>query len=78
MSYVVGNQGKEILPRVLIVFHAVLTFHRERSRYQRLPLLRCRCRKQRVEEVQEHVLPSVCWITTVSLRPETQIRRRKR
>ena len=72
------KKGKGSLPGILIVFHAVLTFPRETFGYQRLPLLHSRYRNQRVEEDQEHVILSACWITTVSLRPKTQIRRRKR
>ena len=74
------EKEKISLPRILIAFHALLTFPRETSQYQRLPLLPCRYRNphRRVEEVQERVLPSECRITTVSLCPKTQIRRHKR
>jgi hypothetical protein len=35
------KRKERILPKILIVFHAVLTFLRETSRYQRLSLLHC-------------------------------------
>ena len=75
------KEKKSILQKILIVLHAVLAFLRETSRYQRLYLLHRSaiwCRNQGVEEVQNHALPSACRRTTVSLRPRTQIRRRKR
>ena len=75
------RKGKErTLQKILIVFHAVLAFPPEMSRYQRLSLLRRSAmwyRNQGAEEVQEHALPSAYRRTTVSLRPRTQIRRRK-
>ena len=82
-NYPVRTQLKKrekILQRIPIVFHAVLAFLRETSRCQRLSLLHSsafRCRNQGAEEVQEHALPSACRRTTVSLRPRTEIRRRK-
>ena len=36
-----NEKKKVILQRILIVFHAVLAFPQETSRYQRLPLLHC-------------------------------------
>ena len=70
-----------ILQKILIALQAVLAFFRETSRYQHLSLLHCSafwCRNQRAEEVQEHALPCAFRRTTVSLRPRTQIRTRKR
>jgi hypothetical protein len=45
------EEKERILPRIRIVFHAVPTFPRGTSQYQRLLLLRCRRRNQRAEEV---------------------------
>ena len=76
-----AKERKGILQKTLIVFHAVLALLQETSRYQRLSLLHCSaslCRNQGVGEVREHALPSACRRRTVSLRPRTQIRRRKR
>ena len=81
--YKVRTQQKKEknLQKILIVFHAVLAFLRETSQYQRLSLLQCSafwCRNQGAEGVQERALPSAYRRTTVSLRPRTQIHRRKR
>ena len=75
------ERKEKILQRIPIAFHAVQAFLRETSRGRRLSLLHSsafRCRNQGAEEVQEHALPSACRRTTVSLRPRTKIRRRKR
>ena len=80
--YLVGMQKKErILQKIQILSHAVSAFPRETSRYQSLPLLHrsgFQRRNQKANEVQEHKVPSACLRTTVSLRPRTQIRKRKR
>ena len=77
----VAEEKKKTLQRIPIVFHAVLAFPRETSRYQRLflvPHFGFQSRNQEVEEVQEHEYPSACRKTIVSLRPRTQIRKRRK
>jgi hypothetical protein len=63
--------------QILQVFHVLLAFPQETSRYQRSNLLRFsgfQRRNQEAKEVQEHKIPSACRRTTVLLRPWTQIR----
>ena len=72
---------KRTLQKTAIVSHAVLAFPLETPRYRRLSLLHrseLQCQNQQAEKVQEHEVPSACRITTGSLRPMMQIRRRKR